>query len=49
MSKNTSKKNEEKLRIYLSKTNDTKPGNSKDKKPVTGAQAGKELLPRTGK
>jgi hypothetical protein len=37
--KKPNKKNEQKLKLYLSKTNDIKPGNTKDSKTIVGAQA----------
>ena len=43
MSKNISKRNEEKLRVYLSKVNDIKSNNKKDQNTGVGAQAGKKI------
>jgi hypothetical protein len=40
MGKKTSKKNEEKLKIYLSKVNDTKPSNNTNKNNNTRTQPG---------
>lgn len=38
--KKPNKKNEEKLKLYLSKINDIQSGNKKDSKIGTGSQAG---------
>jgi len=43
--KKPNKKNEAKLKLYLSKINDTKPSNKSDKSIIAGAQAGKKFLP----
>lgn len=43
MSKNISKKNEQKLKLYLEKKNDTQPGNTKAKKNSVSAQNDKNL------
>jgi hypothetical protein len=48
MSKKINKKNEEKLKIYLSKLNDIKPGNTKDQRNSAGAQTAKGLSTRPG-
>jgi hypothetical protein len=49
MSKGINKHNEEKLRIYLSKQNDIKPGNQPDKKHITITPPDKKLSDRVGK
>jgi hypothetical protein len=49
MSKNISKRNEEKLKIYLKKINDTKPGNKQDKSNSAGTQAGAQFSGRISK
>jgi hypothetical protein len=52
MGKKVSKKNEEKLKIYLNKTNavnaNIKPGNKQDKNNSSGAQNGKDVRARSG-
>lgn len=48
MSKKTSKRNEEKLKTYLQKINDTKSSNNQDKNNSTGTQAGAKLSSRIG-
>lgn len=49
MAKNTTKKNEEKLRLYLSKQNDTKQRIKKNKDNSGGTPPGKELRHGAGK
>lgn len=47
MSKNINKKNEEKLKIYLSKVNDTKRSTEKDRIVMPGTQNDKVVQKRT--
>jgi len=49
MSKKINKKNEEKLKLYLSKQHDTQSGNTKDQRNIAGAQTSQGLPARAGK
>lgn len=46
--KKPNKKNEQKLKLYLSKANDTKPSTKKNTKPDTRTQAGANIQAGTG-
>jgi hypothetical protein len=48
MSKGITKKNEEKLRLFLSKQNDTKPSTEKNRSDFNQSQNGKELSKGVG-